>query len=395
MKIRDCFDLNPPKNTSKYEDYINYIDTSSVNKGSLDEITLLESEFPSRAQRLVKTGDILYSSVRPNLRHYCIYRGNYDHVVASTGFILLRPKQECKDNPEFLYYFLTTNEVVKYLSGIAEISQSTFPSFSAKDIGGIEIPDIDRITQDKIVEVISVYNEQIEANSNRIRLLEKMMETIYREWFVRYRFPGNNGKMSADGLPLGWERKHISEYYDTSSGGTPSRKNDSFYEDGTIPWIKTGEMQDCLIIDTEEYITEEAVKRSSAKKIPADSVMMAMYGVNIGKLAYTTVEATCNQACCVFSDKYYTSSKHYLFQYLKSIREYLLLIGFGAAQQNLSQDLIKKIKMVMPEKKVVDMFEETIEPLYSENRNLLYANANLIKQRDLLLPRLMGKRIIV
>lgn len=395
MKIRDCFDLNPSRNTNKYTDYINYIDTSSVNEGALDDVTFLEEDFPSRAQRLVKKGDILYSSVRPNLRHYCLYRDDYEHVVASTGFVLLRHKKDNKMNPEFLYYYLTTNEVVKYLSGIAEISQATFPSFSSKDIGGIDIPEIDRDKQDRIVEVISTYNEQIEYNTKRIRILEDMMENIYKEWFVRMRYPGSDGSHNSKELPEGWERKHISDYYDTSSGGTPSRKNDAFYEDGTIPWIKTGEMQDCLLIKTEECITEEAVKRSSAKKIPANSVMMAMYGVNIGKLAYTTMEATCNQACCVFSDKYYESSKHYLFQYLKSIREYLLLIGFGAAQQNLSQDLIKKVKMVMPEKSVVKAFEDVIEPLYLENKNLLYATENLKRQREMIIPRLMSGKIVI
>ncbi|MBR2897776.1 MAG: restriction endonuclease subunit S [Oscillospiraceae bacterium] len=123
-------------------------------------------------------------------------------------------------------------------------------------------------------------------------------------------------------MPEGWERKRISTYYSTCSGGTPSRTYEEYYESGIYPWVKTGEIKDCIIINTEEYITEEAVRRSSAKLLPPKSVAMAMYGVNIGQLGYFDKPMTCNQACCVFSDKRNFSSKHYLFYYLKSIREY-------------------------------------------------------------------------
>lgn len=159
--------------------------------------------------------------------------------------------------------------------------------------------------------------------------------------------------------------------------------------------MKTGEIKDCVIIDTEEHITLEAINNSSAKVLPAKSVAMAMYGVNIGLLAYFDREMTCNQACCVFSDKRNFSSKHYLYYYLKSIREYLLLISFGAAQQNLSQDLIKKIKITMPADVVVQAFEKQVDEIYDNIRMLLIKNKNLAAQRDLLLPRLMSGKLEV
>ena len=122
---------------------------------------------------------------------------------------------------------------------------------------------------------------------------------------------------------------------------------------------------------------------------------MAMYGVNIGMLAYLDSEMTCNQACCVFSDKNEIISRHYLFHYLYSIRDYLLLIGFGAAQQNLSQDLIKKVKIVIPPTELIKKFDEQKEPLYKTIRALMMQNDKLIKQRDMLLPRLMSGKLEV
>lgn len=118
-------------------------------------------------------------------------------------------------------------------------------------------------------------------------------------------------------------------------------------------------------------------------------------GIKFDMLAYLDSEMTCNQACCVFSDKNEIISRHYLFHYLYSIRDYLLLIGFGAAQQNLSQDLIKKVKIVIPPTELIKKFDEQKEPLYQTIRALMMQNDKLIKQRDMLLPRLMSGKLEV
>lgn len=257
----------------------------------------------------------------------------------------------------------------------------------------IQVPSLPE--QEKISSILSTYDNLIDANNRKIELLEQVAQELYKEWFVRFRFPGHEKTKFENGLPEGWERNKIQKYYNTCSGGTPSRSKPEYFENGIYPWVKTGEIKDCVIIDTEEYITQEAVNSSSVKVLPAKSVAMAMYGVNIGLLAYFDNEMTCNQACCVFSDKRDFSSKHYLYYYLKSIREYLLLISFGAAQQNLSQDLIKKIKITMPSDDVVQAFEKQIDDVYENIKMLLIKNKNLAEQRDMLLPRLMSGKLEV
>lgn len=293
------------------------------------------------------------------------------------------------NNAKYLTYKLSGLSLGRF-SG-----QAAQPGLSVTKLARLRIEMPPKWYQDRVAGILSAYDNLIEVNNKRVKVLELMAENLYKEWFVRFRFPGHEKADFENGIPKGWRRGRISEFYTTSSGGTPSRELDEYYVDGTIPWIKTGELQDCLLIDTEERITEVAVKKSSAKFFPKDSVLMAMYGVNIGMLAYSTMDATCNQACCVFRDKGNISTKHYLFQYLKSIRDYLLLISFGAAQQNLSQDLIKRVRIVMPDEETVIRFEQKIEPLYNEIKHLLKANACLIRQRDLLLPRLMSGKIEV
>lgn len=294
--------------------------------------------------------------------------------------------------PLYLFYDLSSR--YEELRGGSDAS-STRGSITTTALKNLPFKYPDLPTQQLIVDILFGYDSLIETNNRRIELLEQTAQELYKEWFVRFRFPGHEKAKFENGLPEGWERNKIQKYYNTCSGGTPSRSNPEYFDSGVYPWVKTGEIKDCVIIDTEEYITQEAVNNSSAKVLPAKSVAMAMYGVNIGLLAYFDSEMTCNQACCVFSDKRDFSSKHYLYYYLKSIREYLLLISFGAAQQNLSQDLIKKIKITMPSDDVVQTFEKQIDDIYDSIRMLLLKNKNLATQRDMLLPRLMSGKLEV
>lgn len=294
--------------------------------------------------------------------------------------------------PLYLFYDLSSR--YEELRGGSDAS-STRGSITTTALKNLPFKYTDLSTQQSIVDILFGYDSLIEANNRRIELLEQAAQELYREWFVRFRFPGYEDVKFENSLPEGWERNKIQKYYNTCSGGTPSRSKPEYFENGVYPWVKTGEIKDCVIIDTEEYITQEAVNNSSAKVLPAKSVAMAMYGVNIGLLAYFDSEMTCNQACCVFSDKRDFSSKHYLYYYLKSIREYLLLISFGAAQQNLSQDLIKKIKITMPSDDVVQAFEKQVDDIYGNIRMLLLRNKNLAEQRDMLLPRLMSGKLEV
>lgn len=299
-----------------------------------------------------------------------------------TTFYIDRVAEDC--DMKYIFYYLKLLHLEKYNTDAAVPGLNRSLAEKLK----LCIPDLP--TQQRISDILSTYDDLIENNNRRITLLEQAAQELYKEWFVRFRFPGHENAKFENGLPVGWKRSKLSTYYNTCSGGTPSRSKSEFYENGVFPWVKTGEIKDSIIIDTEEHITQEAIDHSSAKLLPAKSVVMAMYGVNIGMLSYLDSIMSCNQACCVFSDKRNFSSKHYLFYYLKSIREYLLLISFGAAQQNLSQDLIKKLKITMPTDDIVKDFEARVDNIYNSIRNLLYCNKNLATQRDLLLPRLMN-----
>lgn len=291
--------------------------------------------------------------------------------------------------PRYVYYYLQTMHLEQFNAGAG------VPTLNQNHLHSLRIIVHNKDIQRKIASILSAYDSLIENNTKRIRLLEQMAENLYKEWFVRFRFPGYENTEFVDGLPKGWVIKKIKDCYNTCSGGTPNREKAEYYINGNIPWIKTGEIQDSIILDTEEKITSDALKHSSAKLLPQNSLLMAMYGVNIGKLGILTKQMSCNQAACAFLPNDENNTFYYLFFYLKSIREYLLNIGFGAAQQNLSQTLIKNIRIILPSKDIINCFEQKINGLYKQIEILQRQSALLTRQRDLLLPRLMSGKLEV
>ena len=147
-------------------------------------------------------------------------------------------------------------------------------------------------------------------------------------------------------VPDNWVWTTLSEVGTWQSGGTPSRSNKSYYG-GNIPWLKTGDLNDGLISDIPESITEEAVANSSAKINPTDSVLIAMYGATIGKLGILTFPATTNQACCACIE-YEAVAQMYLFYFLLSQRTAFIEKGGGGAQPNISKEIIVNTYIPLP-----------------------------------------------
>ena len=147
-------------------------------------------------------------------------------------------------------------------------------------------------------------------------------------------------------VPSSWKWTTLGHIGIWQSGGTPSRSNKSYYG-GNIPWLKTGDLNDGLITDIPESITEEAVMNSSAKLNPAGSVLIAMYGATIGKLGILTFPATTNQACCACI-QYDAVIQDYLFYFLLSQRNEFIAKGGGGAQPNISKEIIVSTEIPIP-----------------------------------------------
>ena len=291
--------------------------------------------------------------------------------------------------PNYLYYLLKSkvHDFINSSNGSAQknLLLSTMRDFDISFVDSFE-------TQHRIASILSRYDSLIENYQKQIKLLEEAAQRLYKEWFVDLHFPGHENTKIVDGVPEGWEKKKVKEVCDTTSGGTPSRSKTEFYT-GDILWVKTKELNDDFIFDTEEKITEDAIRNSSAKMVPSGSILMAMYGATIGKLGIATKELSCNQACCVFLLPEDSTLRLYLYNWLLNSRTLLISMGKGAAQPNLSQDMIKNLEVVIPSSCLLAKFDSKVKPLY---RIMSYHSSQirlLTEARDRLLPKMMSGEI--
>ena len=159
-------------------------------------------------------------------------------------------------------------------------------------------------------------------------------------------------------VPSSWVWTTLGKIGNWQSGATPSRLRKDYYG-GNIPWLKTGDLNDGYISDIPEYITETALKETSVKLNPKDSVLIAMYGATIGKVGILSFPATTNQACCACTD--YLVKKMYLFYFLLANREKFIAMGGGGAQPNISKEKIVSTLIPLPPKQEQSRIVEGIE----------------------------------
>lgn len=391
-RLGEMIQCNPQVKLEKGKSY-NLIDIDSIEIGSRyvkgKELTVYDGQSGCHFQN----GDTVMARITP-----CLENGKIAQVqcesqkgFGSTELFVFRGTEN-KTDSDYVFNLMS----MQFIRNLAANSMTGASGRQRADLGFIKrikwnFPPLP--TQQKIASILSAYDNLIQNYKKQIEALQTGACELYKEWFVRFRFPGYQTTNFENGIPEGWKYKRIFELYNTTSGGTPSRTNSSYYENGTIPWVKTGELLDTLITDTEEYITEEGLKNSSAKMIDPGSLLCSMYA-GVGKLGINVILMTCSQATCVFTPKT-NISIWYLFFWLMRNKEYLESISFGAAQQNISQDIIKKIIVLFPPESVTLSFDKKIKPIYKKIQNLMQQITNLTQQRDLLLPRLMSGKLEV
>lgn len=163
-------------------------------------------------------------------------------------------------------------------------------------------------------------------------------------------------------IPESWKWVKVGNVGSWSSGATPSRTNPAYYG-GTIPWLKTGDLNDGFIKEIPEFITDLALEKTSVRLNPVGSVLMAMYGATIGKLGILDISATTNQACCACIP-YEGIHNKYLFYYLMSMRRSYIGMAEGGAQPNISKEKIVNSLIPLPplteQKRIVAKIEELL-----------------------------------
>ena len=293
-------------------------------------------------------------------------------------------------DPIFLYYWIKSENGYNALYNIAIGSAQKALTIAAIKGYGIPLPPLQ--TQHHIANILSRYDSLIENYQKQIKLLEEAAQRLYKEWFVDLRFPGHENTMIVDGVPEGWEKKKISDVCTMiGAGSTPSRRNNAYWDDGNIRWVKTKELLDNWIFDTEEYITEEGLNNSSTKMFPVNTILMAIYASpTLGRLGILAQECCCNQAALGLVANEKLISWVWLYLKLFELRDEFNAVARGAGQQNISGVVVKNWEITVPNKKTIEDFAKMAKP-YFENAKSLQSQLRLLTEaRDRLLPKLMS-----
>ncbi len=329
-----------------------YIDVSSVSNTSFritGATTIIGAEAPSRARKEIKTDDVLFATVRPTLKRIAVVAETFNDQIASTGYCVLRSDQS-KIAPRFLYFYLITDYFNARMAGLER--GANYPAVRDSDVKETWLPLPPLPEQKKIAHILSIVQRAIEAQERIIKTTTELKKALMQKLFTEG-LRGEPQKETEIGLvPESWQVKKVGEIATLKSGGTPSRKEPGYWDNGNIHWVKTGEVDYCTILDTEEKITNAGLDGSSAKLFPAGTLLMAMYGQGItrGKVALLGIEAATNQACAAFFPDDEIDTK-YLYFYFEHSYDAIRNFAHGANQKNLSADIIKSFPISCPDDK--------------------------------------------
>lgn len=340
--------------------------------------------------KLLPKGTVLFSSRAPI--GYVAIASN--PICTNQGFKSIICNKEII-NPLFLYYYIKGNLDYIKLFGTG----ATFPEISGAAMRKIKVQIPTLPTQQKIASILSTYDRLIENNTRRIRLLEQMAENLYKEWFVRFRFPEHENVEMVNGLPKGWKTIHIKELAQLKSGY--AFKSEWFVEEGEA----VAKIKDIgnILMDTSNfsYVDKENCIKAKKFLLTTGDLTIALTGATIGKISIVPKHKGniyTNQRLGKFFLGDNPMEKlpflYCLFKQESMVSNIVNLSNSSSAQPNISPEQIEKIK-ILGNHDIISMYNKTCNPLFSNILALYSQNQLLTRQRDLLLPRLMSGKLEV
>ena len=344
-------------------------------------------------------GDTVFSRITPCLENRKIAKVDINGQAAfgSTEFYVFRAK-EGKSDESFVYYLTSSDAVV--LPAINSMTGASGRQRADKrfiERVKLNIPDLP--TQKRIADILSAYDDLIENNNRRIAILEKAAQDLYKEWFVRFRFPGHETAKFENGLPVGWEIRKIGDIARVKSGYAFKSE---WWSDEGVPVIKIKDIQNNTVDFSDlSKVSETHALLARNFFVKEGDLLIAMTGATIGKLAiipFSDEKLVVNQRVGKFflgDDPVSTVPFLYCTLQQNWLQELILMVaGSNAAQPNISPFDIEKIKVIYNEN-VVAAFNKKASEYIVQILLLKKKNQNLAKQRDLLLPRLMSGKLEV
>lgn len=380
--------------------FVNYLDTGNITNNEIDSIQYLDIEsdkLPSRARRKVKNDSIIYSSVRPNQRHFGIIKSQPENFLVSTGFIVIDVNAEVL-NADFLYYLLSQSVIVESLHAIAEQSTSAYPSIKSSDIEDLEIEIPELNTQKKIAEILSSLDKKIAQNIKVNENLEQQAQAIFKSWFI------DNHENEY------WKRGTFSELVVSTLNGDWGKESPSGNNTEKVYCVRGADIPDVKAGNKGKMPIRYILPKNYASKHLSDGDIV----VEISGGSPTQSTGRCTAITQSLLDRYdsgmvctnfckaikpldeYSMFIYYYWQYLYDRKVFFSYENGTTGIKNLDfSGFLESESIIIPPIDIVHKFNKFCRTIFDQ----VFANGKqteqLVTMRDVLLPKLMSGEIDV
>lgn len=392
----ELVEINPRVNLNKSAEYP-FVEMGVVEPGKKYVQAGQKRVFKGDGSKFLP-GDTLFARITPCLENGKIaqYKNQEGKVgFGSTEFFVFRAIPEFSD-PDYVYY-LSQSDVLRQPAEKSMSGASGRQRADLKSIIDLYVPSPLLPTQRKIASILSAYDDLIENNLRHIKILEEMAQNLYREWFVKFQFPGHENLHFVESqlgrMPEGWEVVPFTQIANVLSGGTPKTSVNDYWK-GKIPFFAPKDSPNTFYVTvTDKSITELGLSKCNSKLYPKNTVFITARGT-VGKVVMPPKDMAMNQSCYALRGKA-GINQLYLFLATKDKVEYLKKNTGGATFDTIVIDTFERMLVAKPGNKLISQFTVLVESMFNLILNLTYKNQNLRQTRNLLLPRLISGEINV
>jgi len=389
--------------------WVKISDASAAHSRFIEETACFIKPEGKKKSVEVHPGDLILSnSATPGIPKFLSIE-----ACIHDGWLLLR---NFKGLHKMYAYYLLLHERPKLL---LQGNGSVFTNLKTDILKNHMVPLPPLEKQKTIASILGTLDDKIELNRKKSETLETMARALFKSWFVDFDpvrakmegrwkqgeslpgMPADLWKLFPDMLvdselgeiPEGWELSIIGEKADTLLGGTPSRKEDSYW-DGDVPWINSGKANEFRIIEPSEYITLTGLHSSSTKLLPSRTTVIAITGATLGQVSLTEISTCANQSIVgVLGNKLLPSE--YLYFWIRENIDELLASKTGGAQQHINKNNVNDLSVICPSPAVVDTYLRFSKPVFDRIRTNCFECKVLSVLRDTLLPKLISGELRV
>lgn len=364
--------------------FVNYLDTGNITENKISDIQFIDlssEALPSRARRKVQLNDIIYSTVRPNQKHFGIIKNQPENFLVSTGFAVLHINKIIAD-PNFIFYNLIQNENTESLHAIAEQTTSAYPAIKPSDIENLSIKLPPLPTQQKIAAILSSLDDKIELNNKINTNLEQQAQALFKNWFVDFEPFG--GKM-----PEGWKVGKLSDILRLKKN--PIQPG----EDTSLPYLPIDLIPIKSLAIREVRPNEEAL--SSLSRFDENDILIGAMRVYFHRVAIAPFDGITRTTCFVlepFNPNYFAYSAITCNQDLAI--DYAQKTSKGSTMPYaVWEGGLGDFEIPIPDEATAAKFNNIVKPLLEQIKKSYFENKILQEIRESLLPKLMNGETVV